>query len=139
MAYRSPPFLIHRGAQYQQSSGIGGIFRGLIKWLVPAIKIGSRAAGTLGKAAVKSPIVKELVKEAKKGVVDTGIGLASSAVAGDNVKQRFKQDIAQARKRLGEAIDVGHSKSKRAKAITYSKKPRKKRAKQKTVSLFDQD
>lgn len=147
MSYTNSPLIVHRGQRFQQGAGIGGIFKNLIKYVVPiaksVIKMFSKGAVKAVKSPVTKSIAKKLLKQAKRGAIDTGVGLASSVVAGDNVKERFDADVSKARKRLGKAITTSHESSKKN---TKVKKGRKRKSvsfnlptRKKSKNFFEQD
>ena len=76
----------HRGAPIQQGAGLGSMFSGLFRALMPAART---AARTLGKVA-KSDIGKYAKMEATRSAVDTALEALEGKPVGAAAKRRLK-------------------------------------------------
>lgn len=87
------PFLIHRGRRVQSGRGLGSIFKSVFKMLIPA-----------AKAAIKSPIARNILKAAKSAGKDAALSLASDAVAGRNMGESLDRNLQDARETIGMSL-----------------------------------
>ena len=76
----------HQGPAIQHGAGLGSIFSGLWRSLVPAAK---SAVKTLGKIA-KSPSGKFIGNQVKQAAVDTALDALEGKSAGASAKNRLK-------------------------------------------------
>lgn len=101
--------IYHRGAYIQRGRGLGGIFAGLMKFLIPALKASTKVAvktvAKQGKKAITSraaqSLAKKALKTAKKNALKAGLNLAGNALKGENVKEGLSKDIQAAKRDLG--------------------------------------
>ena len=101
---------VHRGRTLQRGYGLVGIFRGIMRAILPA-----------AKAVIRSPIAKSFKKSIMKG----GRHLVADVVRGDNVKAATKRRLAALRDSVADDINVAPpraKKKKRAKPRAYGKR-----------------
>ena len=82
----------HSGLRWQQGSGIGSLFSGIFRGLIPVAK---SAVKTIGRVARSAPIKsagKALKKEATKAEVETAL----EALEGQPVHRKAKQRLKSA-------------------------------------------
>ena len=80
----------HSGLRWQRGSGIGSLFSGIFRGLMPVAR---SAVKTIGKVARSAPIRsagKALIKEATKAAVETALEALEGQPVGRKAKQRLK-------------------------------------------------
>ena len=80
----------HSGLRWQRGSGIGSLFSGIFRGLMPVAR---SVVKTIGKVARSAPIRsagKALKKEATKAVVETALEALEGQPVGRKAKQRLK-------------------------------------------------
>ena len=80
----------HSGLRWQRGSGIGSLFSGIFRGLMPVAR---SAVKTIGKVARSAPIRsagKALKKEATKAAVETALEALEGQPVGRKAKQRLK-------------------------------------------------
>ena len=132
----------HRGVPIQQGAGLGSMFSGLFRALVPAAKT---AVKTIAKNDGIRSAGKYLKKEATRAAVDTALEALQGKPVGAAAKKRLKtatKNILQASKRnLGESRTQkrkGTTKRKHVRFQTNRNFKRRKRVEQ-DEPLFDDD
>lgn len=89
------------GAHYElRGAGIGSIFSNIFRGVVPIVK---KVLG-LGARAIKTPIGKSIVKEAKKTALEAGLNVMGDALQGKNVVKSAKQQAKKAISNMGDKI-----------------------------------
>ena len=93
--------------------GVGGIFRGIIKFFKPLFNF---LVPTISKAA-NSKVGRKLIKQAKKSVVKAGFSSAADIIKGENVgstmSKHLKKASADILKKVGDSGSVSKKKSKK--------------------------
>ena len=80
----------HSGLRWQRGSGIGSLFSGIFRSLMPVAR---SAVKTIGKVARSAPIRsagKAMKKEATKAAVETALEALEGQPVGRKAKQRLK-------------------------------------------------
>ena len=80
----------HSGLRWQRGSGIGSLFSGIFRGLMPVAR---SAVKTIGRVARSAPIRsagKALKKEATKAAVETALEALEGQPVGRKAKQRLK-------------------------------------------------
>lgn len=122
---------------WQRGRGLGSIFAGVFKGLVPLV----RSALKIGKSALKSPAAKRLLKDVKKEALRAGINVSSDVLAGENLGKSAQKNLVRVKKRvissakkniakpfLKEKLNIDfNGKSKRRRRRTQKKYTRPKR------------
>ena len=96
----------HSGLRWQRGSGIGSLFSGIFRGLMPVAR---SAVKTIGKVARSAPIRsagKALKKEATKAAVETALEALEGQPVGRKAKQQRRRNF------LDERIGVGRTVSK---------------------------
>ena len=106
---------IHRGAFSQRGRGLGSIFSSLIRAVIPA-------ASKVGKAMLKSPITKELLKTAKDTAIQGGVSLAADALRGEDMSESLQQNLNMAKERMADSMETAFT---RKRPGNKRKKPRR--------------
>ena len=115
--------------RFQRGRGVGGIFRTLMRGIVPVVNY-------VGKF-LKSPVGKAIKSSVKKAAVESGGQFISDVVSGKNVKESLKQNSISARNKVSSRIKLladptTHPKPKPRKRLNVQKKnltPSEKRKK----------
>jgi len=98
--------LQYRSKEYvQRGYGIGGIFRGLARFLAPAGRAVGKVAKSVarvGKEVLKNPSVKKVLDVVADETIRTLTDATASAIAG--TESNFDTNFAQGRKRVAEAV-----------------------------------
>lgn len=89
------------GERIQRGRGIGGILRFFKSLFTPAL---SKLGGTVVKAA-QSQAGKLAVKALKEQAIDSGMILAGDALRGNDMKESFRKQVGNARKRGATTLD----------------------------------
>ena len=76
----------HRGPRWQQGAGIGSLFSGIFRGLMPVAK---SAIKTIGKVA-KSNVVKSAGRTLKNAAVETALDALDGKPVGQRAKQQLK-------------------------------------------------
>ena len=76
----------HRGPRWQQGAGIGSLFSGIFRGLMPVAK---SAISTIGKVA-KINVVKSAGRTLKKAALETALDALDNKPVGERAKQRLK-------------------------------------------------
>ena len=76
----------HRGPRWQQGAGIGSLFSGIFRRLMPVAK---SAISTIGKVA-KSNVVKSAGRTLKNAALETALDALDNKPVGQRAKQRLK-------------------------------------------------
>ena len=130
----------HRGVRWQQGSGIGSLFSGIFRGLMPVAKSAIKGIGRIVKSDAVKAAGRTLKKEATKAAVETAIDALEGRPVGTRAKERLKTAtkgiLLQAAKRA--ESDASPQPVKRKKnTATYGKKKRRRR--QRMRPLFDDD
>ena len=78
--------IYHKGKLLQKGYGLGGIFSGLIRRFLPAVKL-------MGSKILSSPITKSIGESAKESAAKAGLKLAQDILSGENVKESVKKGL----------------------------------------------
>ena len=96
----------HRGVAIQQGAGLGSIFSGLFRTLVPVAKRAVRTVGRFVKSDGVKSAGKYLGKQATRAAVDTALEALEGKPVGKAAKARLKnatKNILQAAKKATNA------------------------------------
>ena len=80
----------HRGIQWQQGAGIGSLFSGLFRGLMPVAKSAIKGIGRVVKSDAVKAAGRTLKKEATKAAVETALEALDGKRVGSSAKQRLK-------------------------------------------------
>lgn len=118
-------FRVHQGPLLQRGRGIGSLFRGVSRYLVPFFS-------STAKKLVQSPAARSIARDLKKQTIASGVGLARDVLAGKSVKAGIKsagkQIQARAAKTVGKQLDRATA-GKKKRPSSAGKSPLPKRAK----------
>lgn len=120
-------FPYHTGYSVQSGRGIGSLFSGLFKALIPM----GKTAVKIGKKFIKNPVVKNLVKEAKNTALQTGLHMATNILENKNVSEGVKNDINKGKQKMADTLKQV-SKGAKRKQESAPKKKKKRRKKTNT-------
>ena len=118
----------HRGPRWQQGAGIGSLFSGIFRGLMPVAK---SAISTIGKVA-RSNVVKSAGRTLKKAAIETALDALDNKPVKEGAKQRLKtatrRILLNAAKKTNNEGNLPPSKKKRKLKQNYPiKKKRVKR------------
>ena len=80
----------HSGLHRQRGSGIGSLFSGIFRGLMPVAKLTIKTIGRVARSAPVKSVGKALKKEATKAAVETAIEALEGQPVGKKAKQRLK-------------------------------------------------
>ena len=80
----------HSGLHWQRGSGIGSLFSGIFRGLMPVAKSTIKTIGRVAKSAPIKSVGKALKKEATRAAVETAIEALEGQPVGRKAKQRLK-------------------------------------------------
>ena len=130
----------HSGLRWQRGSGIGSLFSGIFRGLMPVAR---SAVKTIGKVARSTPIRsagKALKKEATKAAVETALEALEGQPVGRKAKQRLKSATRGILLNAARQADTNNeyraqnsSRKRKTPSIAKSRKKRRRITKQ---SLF---
>ena len=130
----------HRGVRWQQGSGIGSLFSGIFRGLMPVAKSAIKGLGRIVKSDAVKSAGRTLKKEATKAAVETALDVMDGRPVGARAKERLKTAtkgiLLQAAKRANNDISSQPTKRKKNTNIYGT---RKRRRKQRIRPLFDDD
>lgn len=132
----------HRGLRIQQGSGIGSLFSGLFRGLMPVAKSTISSIGKVVKSDAVRSAGKYLKKEATKAAIDTALEALEGKPVGRAAKSRLKNAthgiLLNAARRADTASNKPQQgrKRRRNQALPATSV---KRRKTKTVPLFEDD
>lgn len=111
--------MYHRGRRIQAGRGLGSIFGGLMRGLLPAAKAAVHTIGRVAKSNTGKAVGRALKDAALKGTLD----VLEGGKVGDTAKRRLKQATKEIVK---EAVHVNERKRKgsRPRYRTKRKAPR---------------
>lgn len=97
--------LQHRSKQFiQHGHGIGGLFRSIAKFIVPAAKSLFKNVKNVGQKVLANPVVRNVMKTVKDEAIKTAINAVSNVVAGEPVAPKASEDIRAARKEIAKVM-----------------------------------
>ncbi len=131
----------HRGAPIQQGAGLGSIFSGLFRTLVPVAKTAAKTVGKIAKSKGVRSAGRYLKKEATRAALDSALEALEGKKVGTAAKRRLKtatKNILLA----GKGVEAPYArergtKRKNVKFQMGNAKRRRKKIEQKP--LFDDD
>lgn len=80
--------IFHKGKYIQRGRGIGSIFAGLLRKVIPAAKFFS-------SKILASPVTKSITETAKQSAAKAGLKLAHDILSGENVGQSLKKGMKE--------------------------------------------
>ena len=80
----------HSGLRWQRGSGIGSLFSGIFRGLMPVAKSTIKTIGRVARSAPVKSVGKVLKKEATKAAVETAIEALEGQPVGRKAKQHLK-------------------------------------------------
>ena len=127
----------HSGLQWQRGSGIGSLFSGIFRGLMPVAKSTIKTIGRVAKSAPIKSVGKALKKEATRAAVETAIEALEGQPVGRKAKQRLKsatRGILLNAARQADSNDdyrtQNSNKKRKPSSITQSRKKRRKISKE---------
>jgi hypothetical protein len=87
----------YRGPYMQRGTGIGSIFSGLFRGVLPALASGVRSI-------FAHPATRAIGKSVSDAAITGGLNLAADAVAGRGMKKSFEKQLGEARKKVAGAL-----------------------------------
>jgi hypothetical protein len=88
---------VHRGQFLQRGRGLGSIFSGLFRNVLPMFS-------SIGRSIFGSPVVKNVGKSLLDSTVRGGLNLAADAIGGEDIKESFKKQLGSARQEVSDAV-----------------------------------
>lgn len=128
--------IFHHGSDFQQGRGIGSLFSGLFRTLVPI----ARAGANLGKRVLKSDFVQNLSKQALQHGAEMAKNVAADLLQGKNFSESASEQLEEAKKKVGEAIrgsGRGRGRAKRKRETKTKKTTVTHNKKCKRFNLFE--
>ncbi len=123
----------HSGLHWQRGSGIGSLFSGIFRGLMPVAKSTIKTIGRVAKSAPIKSVGKALKKEATRAAVETAIEALEGQPVGRKAKQRLKSAtrgiLLNAARQADSNDDYRTQNSNRKRkpsSITQSRKKRRK-------------
>ena len=127
----------HSGLHWQRGSGIGSLFSGIFRGLMPVAKSTIKTIGRVAKSAPIKSVGKALKKEATRAAVETAIEALEGQPVGRKAKQRLKsatRGILLNAARQADSNDdyrtQNSNKKRKPSSITQSRKKRRKISKE---------
>ena len=80
----------HSGLRWQRGSGIGSLFSGIFRGLMPVARSAVKTIGRVARSALIRSAGKALKKEATKAAVETALEALEGQPVGRKAKQRLK-------------------------------------------------
>ncbi len=127
----------HSGLHWQRGSGIGSLFSGIFRGLMPVAKSTIKTIGRVAKSAPIKSVGKALKKEATRAAVETAIEALEGQPVGRKAKQRLKsatRGILLNAARQADSNDdyrtQNSNKKRKSSSITQSRKKRRKISKE---------
>ena len=131
----------HRGLRIQQGAGLGSMFSGLFRALVPAAKTAATTIGKIAKNKSVRSAGRYLRKQATRAAVDSALEALEGKKVGAAAKRRLKtatKNILQASKR-NEVPYRRLGGAKRKNVRFQIRNPKKRRRSLDKRPLFDDD
>ena len=127
----------HSGLRWQPGSGIGSLFSGIFRGLMPVAKSTIKTIGRVARSAPVKSVGKALKKEVTKAAVETAIEALEGQPVGRKAKQRLKSATRGILLNAARQVDsndeyrIQNSNRKRKpSSITQSRKKRRKISKE---------
>ena len=127
----------HRGLHWQRGSGIGSLFSGIFRGLMPVAKSTIKTIGRIAKSAPIKSVGKALKKEATRAAVETAIEALEGQPVGRKAKQRLKSAtrgiLLNAARQADNNDDYrtqNSNRKRKSSSITQSRKKRRKISKE---------
>ena len=125
------------GLRWQRGSGIGSLFSGIFRGLMPAAKSTIKTIGRVARSAPVKCVGKALKKEVTKAAVETAIEALEGQPVGQKAKQRLKSatrgillNAARQADSNDEYQTKNSSRKRKPPSITQSRKKRRKISKE---------
>ena len=135
----------HTGLRIQRGAGIGSLFAGLFRGLMPMAKSAVKGIGKVIKSDAAQAAGKYFKKEATKAAVDTALEAIEGKKVGQAAKHRLKSATKNILLHAAKQADGNNNKNNNNKS-SRPKKRRKniklltnKKRKIRNVPLFDND
>ena len=127
----------HSGLHWQRGSGIGSLFSGIFRGLMPVAKSTIKTIGRVAKSAPIKSVGKALKKEATRAAVETAIEALEGQPVGRKAKQRLKSAtrgiLLNAARQADNNDDYrtqNSNRKRKSSSITQSRKKRRKISKE---------
>ena len=137
-----------KGLPVQKGEGLGSLFGGLFRKVLPLAAKGLKTAAAVGKKVAKSKLVKDTGRKILDHALEAGTQIAADAIEGtgadprETAKDRLnaaRKDIADVIRKRAVLTDTDTDESDNEKVIKSKKKKRKSKLKKKgkKYSLFN--
>ena len=127
----------HSGLYWQRGSGIGSLFSGIFRGLMPVAKSTIKTIGRVAKSAPIKSVGKALKKEATRAAVETAIEALEGQPVGRKAKQRLKSatrgillNAARQADNNNDYRTQNSNRKRKSSSITQSRKKRRKISKE---------
>ncbi len=127
----------HSGLHWQRGSGIGSLFSGIFRGLMPVAKSTIKTIGRVAKSAPIKSVGKALKKEATRAAVETAIEALEGQPVGRKAKQRLKSatrgillNAARQADNNNDYRTQNSNRKRKSSSITQSRKKRRKISKE---------
>lgn len=80
----------HRGPPWQKGAGIGSLFSGIFRGLMPVAKSAIKSIGKVAKSEAVRSAGRTLKKQATKAAVETALDALEGRAVGTRAKNRLK-------------------------------------------------
>lgn len=130
----------HRGAPLQQGAGLGSVFSGLFRTLVPVAKTAAKTIGKIAKNKGVRSAGRYLKKEATRAAIDTALEALDGKKVGTAAKRRLQtatRNILQAAKEND--LYYAPRRGTKRKNVRFPTTNAKRRKKIKPKPLFDDE
>ena len=123
----------HVGPRIQRGRGIGALFSGLARALLPAARLGMRAV----KNVMASPVTKSIANTAKNSAVN----MAADLIEGSSFEEAAEKNLTNAKANIAQSLRNSTRKRKPQKTNIdnsyLSDRPRRKRRKKNPRKQFN--
>lgn len=128
----------HRGLRVQQGAGLGSLFGGLFRKLVPVAKTAVKSIGKIAKNKTIRSAGNFIKKEATKAAIDTALeALDGKKNLGSSAKNRLKNATRKILESQREQNLYSRNRGTKRKQANQQNWNQKRRRKRQTEPLFD--
>ena len=113
-----------RGGIVQKGRGFGGIFRGLLKTVLPVFK-----------KIIGSTTVQNLASTGLKSLANSGLAFAADAISGEDMRESLNRNLSNVRHTVGDSLRNLSSNAMPAKSKARPAKRKRKKPKLKPAVL----
>ena len=133
----------HRGPLIQQGAGLGSMFSGLLRTLMPAAKTAAKTIGKIAKNKNVRSAGKYLRKQATQAAVDTALEALEGKPVGATAKKRLKTATKTILQSIKKGNDTPYtrraSRKTQRKHVKFQPNKIKRRRLTQQEPLFDED